>query len=46
MSLTVRCREMLTGPRLPRTLGLATLLLLGASGGAMADDLFPYTPTV
>jgi zinc protease len=47
MDFTVRCREGLTDAgRVARPLGLAALLLTGLAGGAMAKDLFPYSPAI
>ncbi|HEX5131220.1 MAG TPA: pitrilysin family protein [Candidatus Krumholzibacteria bacterium] len=46
MHFTATCRDFFTAP--PRVLPgvLAVLLAAGAPGGAMAKDVFPYTPTV
>ncbi len=47
MSLTVRCREFLTDAGdLARRSVAAGLLIALVPGGAMAKDIFPYTPVV
>jgi zinc protease len=47
MNFTAWCRDCLTAPGgFTRALGLAALILAGASGGAMSKDVFPYSPVI